>query len=92
MLTVVDDCTRENLAIEADFGFSSQRLERTLEDVAALRGYPQTLIADNGPELCSLVLLRWAQERHARLHHLILESPFKMRLLKASTDACGTNV
>ena len=70
ILTLVDDCTRESLTIETDFGFSSQRLVRTLEAVAALRGYPQTLIADNGPELCSLAMLRWAQERNVRLHHI----------------------
>ncbi|MBC5825586.1 MAG: hypothetical protein GIW99_11825 [Candidatus Eremiobacteraeota bacterium] len=71
MLTVVDDCIRENLAIEADYGFSSQRLVRILNAIAFLRGYPSMLIADNRPELCSLALLRWAQERYVRLRHIV---------------------
>jgi putative transposase len=83
MLTVVDDCTRENLAIEADFGFSSQRLVRTLDTIAALRGYPQTLIADNGPELCSLALLRWAQEHHVRLHHIDPGKPIQNAFIES---------
>lgn len=70
ILTLVDDCTRESPRIEADFGFSSQRVVHTLENIAAIRGYPETLIADNGPEFCSLALLRWAQERNVRLHHI----------------------
>ncbi len=83
MLTAVDDCTRENLAIEADFGFSSQRLVRTLDDIAALRGYPQTLIADNGPELCSLALLRWAQEHQVRLHHIDPGKPIQNAFIES---------
>ena len=83
MLTVVDDCTRENLAIEADYGFSSQRLVRTLDAIAVLRGYPRTLIADNGPELCSLALLRWAQERNVCLHHIAPGKPVQNAFIES---------
>ncbi len=83
MLTVVDDCTRENLAIEADYGFSSQRLVRSLDAIAALRGYPSMLIADNGPELCSLALLRWAQERNVRLHHIAPGKPVQNAFIES---------
>ena len=83
MLTVVDDCTRENLAIEADYGFSSQRLVRTLDAVAGLRGYPSMLIADNGPELCSLALLRWAQEHNVRLHHIAPGKPVQNAFIES---------
>jgi len=80
---VVDDCTRENLAIEADYGFSSQRLVRTLDAVAGLRGYPSMLIADNGPELCSLALLRWAQEHNVRLHHIAPGKPVQNAFIES---------
>lgn len=83
MLTVVDDCTRESLAIEADFGFSSQRLVRTLDTIASLRGYPTTLVADNGPELCSLALLRWAQERRVQLHHIDPGKPIQNAFIES---------
>jgi putative transposase len=83
MLTVVDDCTRENLAIEADYGFSSQRLVRTLETIAELRGYPAMVIADNGPELCSIALLRWAQEHNIRLHHIQPGKPIQNAFIES---------
>ena len=47
MLAVGDDCTRENLALEADFAFSGERMTRVLDTIAALRGYPHTIVMDN---------------------------------------------
>jgi putative transposase len=42
VLAVGDDCTRENVALEADFAFSGERMTRVLDSIAALRGYPKT--------------------------------------------------
>ena len=50
VLAVGDDCTRENLALEADFAFSGDRMTRVLDAVASLRGYPETIVMDNGPK------------------------------------------
>lgn len=70
VLAVGDDCTRENLALEADFGFSGERMTRVLDAIAELRGYPKTIVMDNGPEMVSLAMLRWAVDRRVRLHHI----------------------
>jgi putative transposase len=51
---VVDDCNREGLAIEVDFNLPAPRIVRTLERIAAERGYPRKLRLDNGPELVSV--------------------------------------
>ena len=53
-LAVGDDCTRENLALEADFAFSGERMTRVLDTIAAIRGYPETIVMENGPEM-----VRW---------------------------------
>jgi len=47
---VVDDFNRELLAIEVDFNLPAQRVVRTLDRIAAMRGYPLKLRLDNGPE------------------------------------------
>ena len=44
---VVDDFNRELLAIEVDFNLPAARVVRTLEWIAALRGYPLKLRLDN---------------------------------------------
>ena len=46
---VIDDCSKEALAIEIDTSLSSKRIIRTLERIIAHRGKPKTLRNDNGP-------------------------------------------
>jgi putative transposase len=47
---VVDDFTRECLAIEVDTSIPGLRATRVLERIAAARPLPKYLICDNGPE------------------------------------------
>jgi len=66
LLTVHDDYTRECLWIEADTSLSSPRVTRVLDYVAELRGRPQSLLTDNGPEFAGLALERWAHDRQVQ--------------------------
>jgi len=63
MLTIVDDYTRECLWIETDTSLSGHRVVRVLDWLVELRGRPQSLLTDNGPEFAGLALDRWAHER-----------------------------
>ncbi len=47
VLSVVDNFTRECLALEADTSFASQRVTRVLSDGIERRGRPQALRMDN---------------------------------------------
>ena len=60
VLTIVDNFSRESLAIEVGHGIIGERVVRVLDRVAAQRGYPRTIRVDNGPEFSSKVLDRWA--------------------------------
>ena len=64
--TLVDDYTRECLAIEVDTSLTGERVRRVLDRVTAERGCPQALLADNGPEFTSRILEAWALERKVR--------------------------
>lgn len=56
-LNVVDDATRECLAIEVDTSLSGRRVGRVLDAIAQERGrYPSRLVLDNGPECTSKAL------------------------------------
>ncbi len=63
------------LRSSADFEFSGERMARTLDIIAELRGYPKTIVLDNGPEMCSLAMLRWAADRGVQLHHIAPGKP-----------------
>ena len=64
---VVDDFNREALAIEIDLNLPAPRVIRVLDRVALLRGYPDKLRADNGPEFISIALADWAEENKVNL-------------------------
>jgi putative transposase len=67
-LNVVDDATRECLAIEVDTSLSGARAGRVLDAIARERGaYPKRLVLDNGPECTSRALDQWAYERGVEL-------------------------
>jgi len=83
VLAVGDDCTRENLALEADFAFSGERMTRVLDAIAELRGYPKTIVMDNGPEMVSLAMLRWAVDRRVRLHHIAPGKPVQNAFIES---------
>ena len=70
VLSVVDACTRECLALEVDTSFASRRVTRVLEEIVAERGSPQVIRCDNGPELTSRHFLAWCIEQKIELLHI----------------------
>ncbi|AIY41381.1 Mobile element protein [Collimonas arenae] len=67
MLTVVDNHTRECLAIEVGQSLKGENVAMTLNQIAATRGLPETIKSDNGSEFISKVMDRWAYERGVEL-------------------------
>jgi len=70
VLSVVDACTRECLALQVDTSFASRRVTRVLDEIVAERGTPLAIRCDNGPELTSRHFLAWAIERKIELLHI----------------------
>jgi putative transposase len=60
---VMDDFNREALRIEIDTNLPARRIVRALDELIELRGKPAALRMDNGPELISDELEKWAR-RH----------------------------
>lgn len=66
-LTLVDNFTREALAIIVDGGIRGEHVVEAVEAVAVRRGAPDVIRVDNGPEFVSKALDRWADERGVML-------------------------
>ncbi len=66
-LTIVDDFTRECLAIEVDTSLPGSRVVAVLERLRDLRGLPSSITVDHGPEFEGQVLDAWAYKRAVRL-------------------------
>lgn len=60
-LNVVDEFTREALAIEVDRSIDAEETVAVLKRLAAERGAPANIRADNGPELTAAVLREWCR-------------------------------
>jgi putative transposase len=68
VLAVVDDCSRECLALVADTSLSGLRVVRELDALIARRSRPAMLISDNGTELTSTAVLNWCQRKAIEWH------------------------
>ncbi|MCP4244638.1 MAG: IS3 family transposase [bacterium] len=58
-LTVIDEFTRECLAIDVAGSIRSGRVIEVLSKLVSLRGAPRCMRSDNGPEFISKALLKW---------------------------------
>ena len=58
-LSIVDEYTRECLALKVDRGITSEDVINTLAELFAMRGVPRHIRSDNGPEFIAQALRRW---------------------------------
>lgn len=58
-LTVIDEFTRECLAIDVAGSIRSQRVIDVLSRLVSMHGAPSYLRSDNGPEFVSNAILKW---------------------------------
>lgn len=58
-LTVIDEFTRECLAIDVAGSIRSKRIVQILAQLVSVRGSPRYLRSDNGPEFVSKAILEW---------------------------------
>ena len=98
ILAVVDDCTRECLALAADTSLSGLRVARELDDIVRRRGRPTIIVSDNGTEFTSNAILGWADEAGVGWHYIapgkpqqngFIESFMYGRPLRCKVDRAG---
>ena len=65
ILCIVDDFSRECLAAVVDTSLGGVRVVRELQRLTIERATPETVVSDNGTELTSGAVLRWATSRVA---------------------------
>ena len=75
ILTVIDNCTRECLALVADTSLSGARVVRELDAIIRQRGRPDTIVSDNGTEYTSNAVLAWADDTGVGWHYIAPGKP-----------------
>ena len=75
ILAIVDDFTRECLALVPDTSLPGMRVVRELDALITARGRPALCVSDNGTELTGMAILRWSQERRVEWHYIAPGKP-----------------
>lgn len=75
ILAIVDDFTRECLALVPDTSLPGLRVVRELDALIACRGRPAMCVSDNGTELTGMAILRWSQETRVEWHYIAPGKP-----------------
>jgi len=83
ILAVVDNCTKENLALIPDTSLSGGRVARELDALIRLYGKPKTIISDNGTELTSRAILEWQNETGVAWHYIQPGKPTQNAFIEA---------
>ena len=66
-LNIVDDYTRECVAIETDSSLGGKWVVRVLERLKEIKGLPMVIRSDNGPEFTSKAVDEWAFKNGVKL-------------------------
>ena len=71
VLTVIDEVTRECLALEADSSITGRKVAAILNRIALFRGYPKEILTDNGPAFISNAVSAWAYDH--KVEHIFID-------------------
>ena len=76
-LAVIDEYTRACLAIEVARSFTAQDVTGVLQYLFAVRGTPQQIRSDNGPEFVAKMVRRWLERSDVKTLFIAKGSPWK---------------
>jgi putative transposase len=77
ILAVVDDFTRECLALVSDTSLSGVRVARDLTKIIEGRGRSCMVVSDNGTEFTSRAILAWAEDWSIEGHYIAPGKPMQ---------------
>jgi len=82
-LNLIDNYTRECLAIEVDTSLPSGRVAKVLEQLKQVRRLPKKIMVDNGPEFTSKMLQQWALANKVELDFIEPGKPMQNGLIES---------
>ena len=77
ILTLIDEYTRECLAIDVDRNIRSQGVLDRLTDLFIMRGIPEHIRSDNGAEFTSKAVRKWLNRLDVRTLYIEPGSPWE---------------
>ena len=90
-LNILDEHSRECLAIRAERKLNSTDVIDLLTDLFILRGVPAYIRSDNGPEFIAEAVRNWIKLSGPRRPTSNLARPGRTDIARVLTAECGTN-
>ena len=91
MLNIIDEFTRECLTIRIDRKLNSTSVVDALTDLFILRGVPDHIRSDNGPEFIAKAVREWIVAVGAKTAFIEPGSPWENGYCGSFNADCGTN-
>ena len=91
-LTVIDEFTRECLAIDVAGGIRSGRVIEVLAQLVSVHGAPRYLRSDNGPEFVASAILRWLKTAQIETAFIDPGSRGRTAPTNRSTESSATSI
>lgn len=76
-LSIVDEHTRECLALKVDRSITSEDVIDRLAELFAMRGVPRAIRSDNGPEFIARAIQRWLRQVEVETLYIEPGSPWE---------------
>lgn len=70
VLKVMDDCTRESLAVWCDYSITGEKVTEILEYVISERAKPAQIRVDNGPEFTGKAFTNWCTKQGINIKYI----------------------
>ena len=80
---MIDEFSRECLAIEVDASLTGERVTRVLQRLCELRAVPTVIQSDNGPEFRGRVMDEWAYGHGVRLQFIEPGKPIQNAFIES---------
>ena len=89
LLVVIDEYTRECLAIEVARSFTARDVVAVLQYLFAIRGRPAHLRSDNGPEFVADAVVRWLKQADVGTLFIAKGSPWENGYVESFNGELG---
>src|SRR5215216_5493020 len=90
ILTLIDEHTRECLALKVERRINSFGVLETLADAMLQKGVPEHVRCDNGPEMIAKALREWLAKLGTKTLYIAPGSPWENGSWRASTASSRT--
>jgi len=86
VLTLIDEFTRESLAVHVDWSIRAVDVITVVEGAMARYGAPEHLRSDNGPEFIAYAIQDWLRDRNVKTIYITPGAPWENAYIESFHD------